>query len=75
MNTDQAEPPSDDIVIRFQNISKSFRKERALDQIGFDVPKGVVFAMLGENGARTADEFVLPTPAKDKANSNDNPEE
>lgn len=38
-------------VIEVKNVSKSFRKTVALDGVSFDVPPGVVFAVLGENGA------------------------
>ena len=38
-------------VIRLQGVSKSFGQKRALDQASLDVPPGVVFALLGENGA------------------------
>ena len=38
-------------VISLKNISKSFGQNRALDDVSLDIPKGVVFALLGENGA------------------------
>lgn len=38
-------------VISLKNISKSFGRNRALVDINLDIPKGVVFALLGENGA------------------------
>ena len=38
-------------VIKVKNVSKSFRKTVALDGVSFNVPPGVVFAVLGENGA------------------------
>jgi ABC-2 type transport system ATP-binding protein len=38
-------------VISLQNISKSFGKNRALIDVSLDIPQGVVFALLGENGA------------------------
>lgn len=38
-------------VISLQNISKSFGKTRALIDVTLDIPEGVVFALLGENGA------------------------
>ena len=40
-----------DPVIRFQNTSKKFRKTIALDNVSFEVPPGVVCAVLGANGA------------------------
>ena len=38
-------------VIEVNNVSKRFRKTVALDGVSFNVPPGVVFAVLGENGA------------------------
>ena len=38
-------------VIDISNISKRFRRTTALDDVSFQVPRGVVFALLGENGA------------------------
>jgi len=38
-------------VIHIDQLHKSFRRQVALDGISFDVPPGVVFALLGENGA------------------------
>ncbi len=38
-------------VIRLDKFSKSFGSEIALDKVSLEVPAGVVFALLGENGA------------------------
>jgi len=38
-------------VIRLDKVSKRFGREVALDQVSLEVPPGVVFALLGENGA------------------------
>lgn len=38
-------------VIRFQNTSKRYGKTIALDDVSFDIPQGVVCAVLGANGA------------------------
>lgn len=38
-------------VIRLDKVTKRFRGELALDQVSLEVPPGVVFALLGENGA------------------------
>ncbi len=40
-----------DPVIRFQNTSKRYGKTVALDDVSFDIPAGVVCAVLGANGA------------------------
>ena len=37
--------------IVFQNVSKSFGSLRALADVSFDVPRGRIVALLGENGA------------------------
>lgn len=38
-------------AIRSNMLSRSFKNIRALDQITFDVPKGIVFGFIGPNGA------------------------
>ncbi len=38
-------------VIRFDRVIRQFGQHRALDDVSYDVPRGVVFALLGENGA------------------------
>ena len=38
-------------VITLQNVSKRFGGTQALDQVSLEIPSGIVFALLGENGA------------------------
>ena len=38
-------------VIEIENVSKRFRSQVAMDNVNLQVPRGVVFALLGENGA------------------------
>jgi ABC-2 type transport system ATP-binding protein len=38
-------------VINVQKVSKRFGRKTVLDNVTFQVPQGVVFALLGENGA------------------------
>ena len=38
-------------VIRLTNVTKRYGAQTALDDVSFEVPPGVVFALLGENGA------------------------
>ena len=38
-------------VIRLNQVTKRFGNEAALDGVSLEVPRGVVFALLGENGA------------------------
>ncbi len=38
-------------VIQVQNVSKRFGRRTVLDNVTLNVPRGVVFALLGENGA------------------------
>ena len=38
-------------MIRVNNVSKRFGKRTVLSNVSFQVPSGVVFALLGENGA------------------------
>ena len=40
-----------DSVIQLKNVTKRFGRHTALADLTLDVPRGVVFAMLGENGA------------------------
>jgi len=38
-------------VIRLDRLTKRFGAELALDEVLLEVPPGVVFALLGDNGA------------------------
>ncbi|MCC7333999.1 MAG: ABC transporter ATP-binding protein [Pirellulaceae bacterium] len=38
-------------AIHVQDVSKRFGRRKVVDQVTFEVPQGVVFALLGENGA------------------------
>ncbi|MFM1794377.1 MAG: hypothetical protein RL642_762 [Bacteroidota bacterium] len=38
-------------VLQIHNLSKSFGKIKALDDVSFDIPKGSVFGLLGPNGS------------------------
>ena len=38
-------------IIRLDKLTKRFGGETALDEVSLEVPPGVVFALLGENGA------------------------
>lgn len=38
-------------VIELKNVTKRFGRQVALEDVSFEVPSGVVFALLGENGA------------------------
>ncbi|MCC9600822.1 ABC transporter ATP-binding protein [Stieleria sp. JC731] len=38
-------------IISLQSVSKSFGAKRALDRVSLEIPAGIVFALLGENGA------------------------
>jgi len=38
-------------VIEFANVSKHYGQTKAVDNLSLHVPRGVVFALLGENGA------------------------
>jgi len=42
---------SDDVVLRVENISKRFPGVQALDSVNFDVRRGELHALVGENGA------------------------
>jgi ABC-2 type transport system ATP-binding protein len=38
-------------IVRFNKVTKRYRGQTALDQVSFEIPAGVVVALLGENGA------------------------
>ncbi len=38
-------------AISIRNVSKTFGKQKALDDVSFDIPSGAVFGLLGPNGA------------------------
>lgn len=38
-------------VLKFESITKRFGKQHALNGVSLEIPSGVVFALLGENGA------------------------
>ncbi|MBN1287151.1 MAG: ABC transporter ATP-binding protein [Anaerolineae bacterium] len=40
-----------EIIIRTENLSREFGAVRAVDQLSFEVPAGVVFGFLGPNGS------------------------
>jgi len=56
-----------DDVIRVENLSKSYREVKAVDNLSFSVRKGTVFGLLGANGAgkSTAIECILGTKTLD----------
>lgn len=41
----------DDIVIELCGVTRTFGEKRALDNISLRVPRGVVFGLVGPNGA------------------------
>lgn len=38
-------------MVSFQNVSKSYEKHQALEEVTFQIPKGKIFGLLGPNGA------------------------
>ena len=38
-------------IIKLENVTKRYGKQKALDDVSLEVKPGVVFALLGENGA------------------------
>jgi len=38
-------------IVELKNVSKRYGSVQAMDQISFSIPRGCVFALLGENGA------------------------
>ncbi|MEX0675664.1 MAG: ABC transporter ATP-binding protein [Pirellulales bacterium] len=58
-------------LIRLEGVTKCYGAQRALDGVSFDVPSGVVFALLGENGAgkTTAIRILLGLTEPDQGRS------
>ena len=50
---------NDRYVLEMKGISKSFGATQALDNINFQLKKGEVHALLGENGAGKSSEFQI----------------
>lgn len=46
-------------MLEIKNISKSYGKHLALDQLSFEVKKGEIFGLLGENGAGKTTTFRI----------------
>lgn len=44
-------PKSNEIILRVENLQKSYDGKKAVDGISFDVKKGEIFGILGPNGA------------------------
>src|SRR4051794_4533248 len=40
-----------DVMIKVQNLSKTFGEVKAVADVSFEVPRGEIFAFLGPNGA------------------------
>ncbi|MBR6831073.1 MAG: ATP-binding cassette domain-containing protein, partial [Tidjanibacter sp.] len=38
-------------LLKVENVSKSFAKHKALDDISLSIPRGSVYGLLGPNGA------------------------
>ncbi len=58
-------------VLKLKAVEKQFGKQRALDGISLEIPSGVVFALLGENGAgkTTALRIALGLETADRGNA------
>lgn len=56
-----------DVVVSVRQLTKEFKRVRALDRVSFDVPRGSLFGLLGPNGAgkttlfSIAANFLFPT--------------
>ena len=51
---------TDDILLRFENVKKQFGSVKALDDISFDVKRGEVHCLVGENGAGKSTTINIP---------------
>jgi ABC-type sugar transport system ATPase subunit len=50
MNTEFQTDSNLEPVIRLDGLTKRFKSNVALDSVSLEVPPGVVFSLLGENG-------------------------
>lgn len=55
----QAPVPQGPTLLEVRNLSKSFRGLKAVSDVSFDVPEGVVFGLIGQNGAGKTSCFNL----------------
>ena len=60
-----------DSVIRMQHVTKRYGRQCALDDVSLEMSPGVVFALLGENGAgkTTAMETMLGLTVPDQGHT------
>ena len=57
--THRAAPQQATTLLQVRNLSKSFRGLKAVNDVSFDVPEGVVFGVIGQNGAGKTSTFNL----------------
>ena len=57
--THRAPPQQATTLLQVRNLSKSFRGLKAVNDVSFDVPEGVVFGVIGQNGAGKTSTFNL----------------
>ena len=54
-----AAQPQGTNLLEVRNLSKSFRGLKAVNDVSFDVPEGIVFGLIGQNGAGKTSTFNL----------------
>ena len=59
MTLDKGIPDTSDRAIDARNVSYSYGERRALDSVGFEVPRGAVRGFLGPNGSGKSTLFKI----------------
>nr|MBP9866018.1 ABC transporter ATP-binding protein [Candidatus Omnitrophota bacterium] len=63
-------PPAAPVLVKFENVTKSFGSFRALDQVSLEIRQGDIVGLLGPNGAgkttamRVLSGYFAPTSGK-----------
>ncbi len=63
---------SNEVILRVENLQKSYDGKKAVDGISFEVKKGEIFGILGPNGAgKTTTLEMIEDVARDRRRHRD----